>query len=213
MYDRRVDDCELKFIVSGLLWHRSLVMEDKETNSWWSQLQGECKHGDLKGKKLKTIPSLLTDWRTWKRLQPKTSVIDMSKTVENYDTDFYMGLEKYVVGLVHDGSSRAWNFARLKNQFLINDSLESKNVLIFFDVETWTPFLYDRQVGNLTLTFKRLESGEFCDRESESHWDLRSGKCISGKHSGKRLERLPGITSYASAWKNLHPKSSYWKPK
>ena len=47
MYDREVEDKELTFGVSGKLIRNVLVMYDRETESYWSQLLGEAVDGEL----------------------------------------------------------------------------------------------------------------------------------------------------------------------
>ena len=52
MYATKVEDKRLTFFVSGMLWQRSLVMQDKETGSLWSHILGEAMRGSLKGTSL-----------------------------------------------------------------------------------------------------------------------------------------------------------------
>ena len=39
---------ELTFMVSGMLWRDSLVMQDRETETLWSHVTGEAIRGPLK---------------------------------------------------------------------------------------------------------------------------------------------------------------------
>ena len=72
MYARTVDSKTLTLTVSGMLWNRSLVMQDKETGSLWSHLLGRAMRGDLQGQRLDRLPGLMTDWKTWRELYPQT---------------------------------------------------------------------------------------------------------------------------------------------
>ena len=60
VYARRVGDRTLTFIVSGKLWRDSLIMIDRETETLWSHVTGEAIHGELKGKRLESMPVAYT---------------------------------------------------------------------------------------------------------------------------------------------------------
>jgi hypothetical protein len=68
VYDRRVGGRELRFEPSGVLLGGSIVMQDKETDSYWPILQGEAQWGELRGTKLEMLPVTekmrFKDWRT-----------------------------------------------------------------------------------------------------------------------------------------------------
>lgn len=78
---RQVGDQELTFIVSGKLWRNSLIMQDKETDSLWSHITGECLDGELAGKALEQMPSVQTTWAQWKAEHPQTRVLKKSEEI------------------------------------------------------------------------------------------------------------------------------------
>ena len=75
MYSRQVDDRELSFGVSGLLYKANVLMYDRQTESLWSQVRREAVAGPLTGAKLKVLPSTLTTWKKWRRQHPNTAVL------------------------------------------------------------------------------------------------------------------------------------------
>jgi hypothetical protein len=92
VHARKVDDRELSFIVSGKLWRNSLVMQDRETNSLWSHITGECLEGELVGTQLEMIPMVQTTWKEWVAAHPETRVLKkdeevLSSRYERYFTD------------------------------------------------------------------------------------------------------------------------------
>jgi len=209
VYAARVKEADLTFVVSGMLWQRSLVMQDLETKSLWSHLLGQSMRGELVGETLELIPSSMTDWKTWRAWHPKTTVLNLSRTSRNYRREFYRDPAKFLVGVASSGKARAWSFDQLLKQPLVNDEFDDVPLLILFDKETATAMAFDRRVGEETLTFHQTESGQIADK-SGSIWN-DSGVAISGPHKGTGLAPQAGVVSYVQAWRNFHPSTSFWK--
>lgn len=76
MYSRKAENGELvTFGVSGKLWHGVLVMFDRESESFWTQLDGRAIVGARAGEHLAHYPSTFTTWRAWKSEHPETLVL------------------------------------------------------------------------------------------------------------------------------------------
>ncbi len=95
MYGRDYGQRQLNFEASGGLLHASLVMQDKETDSYWSIMTGDALAGELKGTRLVELPygSKMT-WKDWKREHPDTLVLSVDgkehaehNSYDNYFTD------------------------------------------------------------------------------------------------------------------------------
>ncbi len=67
---------EFSFGVSGKLIRNVLVMYDRQTESYWSQLLGESVAGEMVGTKLEFLPSWMMTWSQWKELHPDTVALD-----------------------------------------------------------------------------------------------------------------------------------------
>ena len=210
MYASQVKDRKLTFAVSGMLWQRSLVMIDKETRSLWSHLLGEAMRGELKGTRLRAIPSLLTDWRTWRAEHPDTSVLLMKRTSQRFLRDVYKDPKRFVLGMSDGEKSRAWPYDQLLKQRVVNDKFLMKPILVAFDPQSGTAFVYDRNIDGQALSFS-LKDGKLLDDKTGSQWDMVGGKAVSGVMQGKQLKPLVGIPSYRRAWDVFHPDSKYWK--
>ena len=98
MYGRDYDGKELNFEASGGLWHSSLVMQDKETDSYWSIMTGEALSGPFKGTRMDELPSgRKVQWKEWVAEHPDTlvlSVID-EKSGEAIEHVAHNPYEKY----------------------------------------------------------------------------------------------------------------------
>ncbi len=76
MYDRTYHGRTLEFETSGALLDASLVMRDRETDSWWSIMSGDAIGGTMQGEKLNVLPvGEKTTWSDWKRRYPATQVL------------------------------------------------------------------------------------------------------------------------------------------
>ena len=71
VYAREHGSKTLTFQVSGMLWRNSLVMQDRETGTNWSQVTGEAIRGTLTGQELRQIPAQQTTWGKWRSGHPE----------------------------------------------------------------------------------------------------------------------------------------------
>jgi len=84
-YVRKINGREVEFGVSGKLYNSNLVMYDRKTNSYWSQVSGQAIVGELSGKKLKSIPIDTVPWRVWKKAHPDGKVLSRDT---GFDRDY-----------------------------------------------------------------------------------------------------------------------------
>jgi len=73
--DRRLDDRVLSFGTSGSLYHSSLVMYDRQTQSLWSHFTGQAIAGVLTGAELELYPVATVAWRDWRDAHPDGLVL------------------------------------------------------------------------------------------------------------------------------------------
>ncbi len=209
MYASNVKEKKLTFVVSGMLWNRSLVMKDLETESLWSHILGQSMAGELKDTQLKSIPSVMTDWKSWYREHPKTTALSMSRSSKNYLIEFYRKPSDFLVGMVEQDKVRSWGFEQLTLSPIVNDTIAKKSVVIFFDAKSGSAVIYNRKLGEKLLSFEK-RGDKVVDRETGSSWNLYKGIATSGPLKDKRLTPEIGITSYTKTWDKFHPQSSTW---
>lgn len=59
--------------------HSSLVLQDRETDTYWAIMTGEAIAGELKGNKLKELPvSAKVQWKDWLNQHPNTFVLSVN---------------------------------------------------------------------------------------------------------------------------------------
>ncbi len=89
-FSRNVDDQELTFGVSGLLYQSDVLMYDHQTESLWSQILRKAVTGELLGHRLRPIIVEHTTWGAWKRTHPDTLVLSANTGYQrNYHQDPY----------------------------------------------------------------------------------------------------------------------------
>jgi len=81
-YDRRVGGRVQLFGVSGLLYHRNLVLFDRETRSLWSQLLGGAVTGPHRGTRLARVPVVQETWGSWLGRHPGAPVLSIGRDAE-----------------------------------------------------------------------------------------------------------------------------------
>ncbi len=65
----------MEFGVSGKLYNSNLVMYDRKTDSYWSQLDNIAIVGELAGNKLTPVSIDTVVWRDWKKEHPDSEVL------------------------------------------------------------------------------------------------------------------------------------------
>jgi hypothetical protein len=79
VYDRNVNNQELTFEASGGLINSSLVLQDRETDSYWPIMRGDAVEGALKGTQLRELAiNKKMKWKDWRRKHPDTLVLSVS---------------------------------------------------------------------------------------------------------------------------------------
>jgi hypothetical protein len=105
VYDRRIDDRELNFEASGALMSASLVMRDRETDSWWSIMTSDAIGGPLDGTELVEMPrGEKARFGDWVERHPDTLVlsVDGAEHIENNPYDNYFASGETFRGLEVD---------------------------------------------------------------------------------------------------------------
>ena len=83
MYGREYGDQVLRFEASGGLLNASLVMRDKETDSFWSIMTGDALSGELKGTSLVELPyGEKVRFGEWVERYPDTLVLTVKGKAE-----------------------------------------------------------------------------------------------------------------------------------
>jgi hypothetical protein len=89
-YERTIDGEEVAWGTSGKLYNSNLVMYDRKTNSYWTQIGGRAIVGELTGKRLKPISIETVVWRDWKVAHHDSEVLSQDTGfIRSYGNDPY----------------------------------------------------------------------------------------------------------------------------
>jgi hypothetical protein len=81
-FQRTVDGDEHVFGVSGLLYHRNVILFDRETGSLWSQLLGGAVTGSLRGTEVTAVPVTQETFGRWREKHPEGQVLSIARDAE-----------------------------------------------------------------------------------------------------------------------------------
>jgi len=120
-----------------------------------------------------------------------------------------------VLGVRVQGAARAYPFAILAEQRVINDQIDGVPVLIWFDPRSQTGAAFNREVDGRILTFQTDpdDTALISDTDSSSHWTGISGQGQDGRYRSSRLTPLISTPAFEFGWYDYFPQSdTYGRP-
>jgi len=146
VWTRTVNGRILHFYLAGIN-NQNFLMRDKETGTWWQQINGKAVYGPLRGAALDLVPYDELSYGEWKSEVSDGRVLaPVSKYVKEYDSNWepeilklpvvisFPGTElksrDVVVGLKIEGTSRAYPWDALVKQSPVIDHVNGMPVLV-----------------------------------------------------------------------------------
>ncbi len=91
-FERVINGEAVEFGTSGKLYNSNLVMYDRKTETYWSQIDGRAIFGELTGMKLKMVRIDTVTWKEWKTAHPDSEVLSQDTGFSRqYGRDPYGG--------------------------------------------------------------------------------------------------------------------------
>ena len=173
MYSSKVDDKVLTFGHEGILYRRSFVMYDRGTNSLWVHTTGECVKGELKGKQLKFIPSVVTRWGDWKAKHPNSKVLE-GKKAKGFMGSYTLMKNKKKFGIsVGEGEqANLYPIVELEKQPVIHDTLGENKIVVLYDARGQFATAWNNP-NNIQFEWDR-EQKSFVDQQGKA-WNMMLG--------------------------------------
>ncbi|WP_298914239.1 DUF3179 domain-containing protein [uncultured Roseobacter sp.] len=207
----------LVFGSSGFLYRSNKLMFDRQSHSLWNQFTGKPVVGPLvnSGIELKQRPVVITTWDRWKTSHPGSKVLSLDTGHRrNYGSGVvyanYFGSpdlmfpavvdqsehrqKDYVFTIRQFGAARAWPLDAFAKERLINDGINSTNLVLIGTAESRSVRAYER--GNHTF---ELSSGGLKAADG-SEWIITEDALVGP--DGTRLPRVAGHIAYWFAWDN-----------
>ena len=177
--------------VSGLLFNTNLIMYDRrDGTTLYPQMAFKAVKGEREGETLELLPVVETTWATWKKLYPRTRVIEKGlygiDAYTNYPYGDYRIDHQYflfdlviplringnpyvsdflakerVLGVRLDGAPKAYPFSAMGERAVINDQVGGVDLAVVWDRASNLAIPYAREVDGRSLHFELVESEEF----------------------------------------------------
>ena len=114
-----------------------------------------------------------------------------------------------VLGVRLQNAARAYPFAILAEQRVINDEIDGVPILIWFDPQSQTGAAFRREVDGRILTFQTDAEDPTLvrDKESGSRWAGASGRGQDGRNRQSRLTPLITTPAFEFGWYDYFPQS------
>ena len=220
MYARTLGGRKFTFQVSGRLWRNSLIMQDRESETWWSQVTGRAIRGPNKGAQLEKIESVETSWEQWFTAHPETLVL--AKTEEVTASHY----QKYFENPERMGLFRAqWLTEKMPGKTLVYGAAAGPHAVAVTD-GALTDRVVQTDLGDVPVVVARGADGGVrafvarVDAEAlkpapggggvlvdsgGSIWDAATGECVNGPRKGERLEAVVVTPVFWFAWSGFYP--------
>jgi hypothetical protein len=146
VWTRTVNGQPLHFYLAGIN-NQNFLMRDKETGTWWQQINGKAIYGPLKGASLDLVPYDELTFAEWKSEVSSGQVLaEVPKYAKKYESNWEPEIAKLpvvisfpgtelksrdlVVGVDLNGASRAYPWDTLVKQSPVMDQIAGTPVLI-----------------------------------------------------------------------------------
>lgn len=223
VYDRAREKGEAPLELGAIGLEKGVfILYDRQTGSWWSQVAGRGLRGPLEGRSLPKLPSSLTTWGRWRRLQPQTTVFADPRlpgrrrfTEETVSRITQAGggparNEDLVVAVEGASGSRAYLLRRLAEERVVNDRLDGRPLAVFLAEDGVTARAMRREVAGRTLTLAARPGDRLKDAETGTSWDALTGRALEGPLQGRTLEELVLTPALWYAWRSHRPGATLW---
>jgi len=213
VYEPRVNGKPETFRLVGMD-HFNAMLEDKTTKSWWRQVNGEAVAGKFKGSMLPEVFSIQCRLEEWIKLHPHTLIMQADSTyIDSYPDNykFESGKSKskltgtdslswnrksWVVGIRTPQASKAYDWNRLKSEWIIHDEVRGTPILLVLASDTASFFAFERPGpdARFTLVKDTLYLGQH-------RFDLKG----RGLDTTLHLKPLQAYQEFWHSWETFNP--------
>ncbi len=144
----------MDFGTSGMLRKSDLVMWDRQTESWWQQIEGKALVGTLAGASLERIPSQVLSFQEFKSAYPD-GIILSNQTGLNYkygsnpyisyddtgnlkprlfdeNVDPRLPAMERVIAIDIEGNRRAYPWSTIQKMGIIQETYANRDIVVFY---------------------------------------------------------------------------------
>ncbi|PHS53519.1 MAG: hypothetical protein COB01_04230 [Lutibacter sp.] len=213
------------FGVSGLLYNANLILYDRNTDSYWSQLKLQCVSGALIGDEPILERIVETNWGTWKALYPTTRVLSLDTGFKrNYDfypygdyktnqgfflfsvtpTNNELPNKERVYAIIDEHVSKVYQFGKFSGGKAIKELFNGKEYLVVGNENLINSFELNESQLNLNFEYDFTNSEVFFKDDEGNKWSV-FGEAIEGPRTGEMLNASKAVVSYWFAIAAFYP--------
>lgn len=190
----------LSFGHEGVLYHRSFVMYDRQTQSLWIHTTGRAVNGPLRGEQLEFLPSDVVRWRVWEDRHPDTLVLDRGGQDQGFMGTFALleASDEYGISVVRGADATLYPYELLRDREVVHH----EDQVVAYDVVSEAVRAYEREGRTFELVDRQLDGGQLVDGTG-ARWELLSGEALG--EDVPDLERIPATAFLIERWRGFHP--------
>jgi hypothetical protein len=227
-YERDINGITYDFGVSGKLYDSNLLMYDRQTDTYWSQVLGEAVVGELTGTELVRHPSITMTWKQYRENYPAGTVLSRDTgysrdyTSDPYEpqgyytnadvwfplsnTDDRLFVKEIVFGYQNDVAQKAYPQEVIEDQLIVNDVVGNEAILVFYDPDIEAIRAFSREmVDGEILEFELLDT-ILQDKASGSLWNFE-GEAVGGAYLEAQLTPFVLEQAFWFSWVASHPET------
>ncbi len=215
--------------VSGLLYNSNLILYDRDTDSYWSQMLEKSVQGEREGEIPVKMKVVEMTWGAWQAMYPDTLVLsEETGFTRDYDSYPYLGFrtndhilfpvanldnrlhpKARVVGIRADqNTSKVFQIDDFRPGIdVLNTSFNGNPIVVIGSSDMKTGVIYSATTRDgITQTFSALQDQAPAVMEDTegNQWDI-FGRALSGPRTGEELEKTESYTAYWFAWAAFFP--------
>jgi hypothetical protein len=219
----RASDADATFGVSGLLYNSNLVLYDRATRSFWSQMLQLSVNGSRIRERPETIQVIETTFATLTDMYPDALVMTRdtghSRNYDQYPYGDYLTSTRLLfdvsradsrlhpkeraIGICENDACKVYQLEGFGTSTqAINEQFNDQSIVVIGNSALNIAAIYNRQLSDGTiLTFDPLQD-ELPNIMSDTEgnvWDI-FGTAVSGPRSGEQLDTTQSYTAMWFAW-------------
>jgi Protein of unknown function (DUF3179) len=217
-------------------WRGGVMVMKHKDGTLYSCLTGLAFAGPKQGKRLKALPTQVTDWGDWLKRYPRGVAYKMFEKYQPVElpaesnaesgksrgpSDKRLADDAMVFGVFDGKSTRAYPLDALAKSGLVREEIEGQPRVIVWYGPTKTAAAYrplaapskkeEGQPRPVTIQIgDKMSAAPFIDSETGSHWDI-AGRAVDGELKGWTLEWLDGTQVKWFAWAAEFPQTSIYR--
>ncbi len=224
-WDREINGTTTTFGVSGKLYNNNLILYDRATDSYWSQIGLDCVNGELLGQRAKTFPIVEMNWVSCKLAFPEAEVMStntgFSRNYNNYPygdyrtnnsfllfpnnpSDNRLPSKQRVLGVLEEDANKVYSITNFSSPNIIYDKVGNANVIVIGSAaDKFIVAFYDD--GSLDNFVVNLDNLPVLGTDTNGNQLDINGEIVAGPLSGQQLSQPESFIGYWFSFGAFYP--------